>query len=139
MKKRVYPLFFASNRYIRASVYERTYQKLSLDSLKNRFLRFHILEKLRSHVENRVSTERSEQKSFMSEANSELLLLFSKVTKILTKKLPQRIERKRDSIEFERSENQGQFFMIQVFNYFKVFKCFSTCYKPYSSMFSEYI
>ena len=30
----------------------------------------------------------------------------------------------RDAIEFERSENQGQFFMIQVFNYFKVFKCF---------------
>jgi len=24
VKKRVYPLFFASNRYIRASVYERT-------------------------------------------------------------------------------------------------------------------
>ena len=33
----------------------------------------------------------------------------------ICKKLPRRIERKRDSIEFERvkrSENQGQFFMI---------------------------
>jgi hypothetical protein len=48
----------------------------------------------------------------MSEANSELLLLlpllFLKLMKELTEKLP-RIERKRDSIEFERSENQGQF------------------------------
>ena len=48
----------------------------------------------------------------MSEANSELLLLFLKVMQVLTKKLPQRTERKRSSIEFERSENQGQFFMI---------------------------
>ncbi|MDB0178647.1 hypothetical protein CTY56_02580 [Acinetobacter baumannii] len=63
----------------------------------------------------------------MSEANSELLLLFFKVITGLTKKLPQRIERKRDSIEFERvkrSENQGQFFIPCAFNYFKVFKCF---------------
>lgn len=60
----------------------------------------------------------------MSEANSELLLLFLKVTQVLTKKLPRRIERKRDSIEFERSENQGQFFLAWAFNYFKVFKCF---------------
>ena len=54
----------------------------------------------------------------MSEANSELLLLFLKVTETLTKKLPPRIERKRDSIEFERSENQGQFLISYVFNYF---------------------
>ena len=50
-------------------------------------------------------------KKLMSEANSELLLilllLFLKFTRVLTKKLPRRIERKRDSIEFERSENQG--------------------------------
>lgn len=64
------------------------------------------------------------KKSFMSEANSELLLLFLKVTQVLTKKLPQRTERKRSSIEFERSENQGQFFIPWAFNYFKVFKCF---------------
>ncbi len=64
-------------------------------------------------------------KKLMSEANSELLLilflLFLKFTRVLTKKLPQRIERKRDSIEFERSENQGQFFMMYAFNYFKCF------------------
>jgi hypothetical protein len=49
----------------------------------------------------------------MSEANSELflllLLLFIKVTTGRAKKIAPRIERKRDSIEFERSENQGQF------------------------------
>ncbi len=58
----------------------------------------------------------------MSEANAELLLLlpllFLKFTMKRTKKLPRRIERKRDSIEFERSENQGQFFIPSVFNYF---------------------
>jgi hypothetical protein len=63
----------------------------------------------------------------MSEANSELFLLlpllFLKFNE-KSKKLPQRIERKRDSIEFERSENQGQFFFAWAFNYFKVFKCF---------------
>ncbi|MCJ8831027.1 hypothetical protein K5D04_18435, partial [Acinetobacter baumannii] len=63
-------------------------------------------------------------KSFMSEANSKFLLLFFKVTPVLTKKLPQRTERKRSSIEFERSENQGQFFIPWAFNYFKVFKYF---------------
>ena len=36
----------------------------------------------------------------------------------MNQKIAPRIERKRDSIEFERSENQGQFFMIHVFNYF---------------------
>ena len=49
---------------------------------------------------------------------------FLKVTQVLTKKLPQRTERKRSSIEFERSENQGQFFMTDAFNYFNIFKCF---------------
>ena len=63
-------------------------------------------------------------KKLMSEANSELLLLFLKITTQCAKKLPQRMERKRDSIEFERSENQGQFFLAWAFNYFKVFKCF---------------
>jgi hypothetical protein len=46
----------------------------------------------------------------MSEANSELLLLFLLNHVNINQKLPRRIERKRDSIEFERSENQGQFF-----------------------------
>ena len=54
----------------------------------------------------------------MSEANSELLLLFIEFQMVLTKKLPQRTERKRSSIEFERSENQGQFFIPWAFNYF---------------------
>ena len=50
-------------------------------------------------------------KKIMSEANSELLLLFIKFQMVLTKKLPLRTERKRSSIEFERSENIGQFFI----------------------------
>lgn len=41
-----------------------------------------------------------------------------------SQKIAPRIERKRDSIEFERSENQGQFFLAMAFNNFKVFKCF---------------
>ncbi len=53
----------------------------------------------------------------MSEANSELLLLFEVITR-LTQKLPLRTERKRSSIEFERSENIGQFFIHWAFNYF---------------------
>ena len=48
MKKRAYPLFFAFNRYIRASVYERTYQKLRLDSLKNIFLNLNTKNDLNS-------------------------------------------------------------------------------------------
>ena len=43
---------------------------------------------------------------------------FSKSHENVNQKLPRRIERKRDSIEFERSENQGQFFMKYAFNYF---------------------
>jgi hypothetical protein len=48
----------------------------------------------------------------MSKANALLLLLFLQFTTQLSKKLPLRIERKRDSIEFERSENIGQFFIM---------------------------
>ena len=62
----------------------------------------------------------------MSEANSELLLLFFKTHGNIDQKIAPRIERKRDSIEFERSENQGQFFMIQVFNVFNVFNILLT-------------
>ena len=46
----------------------------------------------------------------MSEANSESLLLFIKFQMVFAKKLPLRTERKRSSIEFEHSENIGQFF-----------------------------
>jgi hypothetical protein len=66
----------------------------------------------------------------MSEANPfvpivlTLLLPVFKSFPGLSQKLPQRIERKRDSIEFERSENQGQFFLPCAFNYFTTFKCF---------------
>jgi hypothetical protein len=62
-------------------------------------------------------------KSFMSEANSELLCFFLK-SQLDDPKIAPRIERKRDSIEFERSENQGQFFMHWALIIFKVFKCF---------------
>ena len=43
---------------------------------------------------------------------------FFKSHENINQKLPQRIERKRDLIEFERSENQGQFFTPWAFNYF---------------------
>ena len=43
---------------------------------------------------------------------------FFKSHENINQKLPLRIERKRDSIEFERSENQGQFLMKKAFNYF---------------------
>ena len=49
---------------------------------------------------------------------------FSKIHNEISQKIAPRIERKRDSIEFERSENIGQFFKWKAFNYFKVFKCF---------------
>jgi hypothetical protein len=66
----------------------------------------------------------------MSEANPFVLIILTLLLPVfksfsgLSQKLPQRIERKRDSIEFERSENQGQFFLPCAFNYFKVFKYF---------------
>lgn len=54
----------------------------------------------------------------------DLAFAFPQIHENMNQKLPRRIERKRDSIEFERSENQGQFFIPCAFNYFKVFKCF---------------
>ncbi|AZB95880.1 hypothetical protein DKE46_021170 (plasmid) [Acinetobacter pittii] len=75
------------------------------------FFALFSLRKLNFHAEICSWTERSEKKKLMSEANSELLLLFLKVTQSINQKLPRRTERKRSSIEFERSENQGQFFM----------------------------
>ena len=53
-----------------------------------------------------------------------LILLFLKFMKILAKKLPLRTERKRSSIEFERSENIGQFFKLELLIIFNTFKCF---------------
>ena len=57
----------------------------------------------------------------MSEANSEFFALafaFSQSHNRMIQKIAPRIERKRDSIEFERSENQGQFFPPKAFNNF---------------------
>ncbi len=51
---------------------------------------------------------------------------FSKSHGNIDQKIAPRIERKRDSIEFERSENQGQFFMHWAFNYFNVFNILLT-------------
>ena len=39
----------------------------------------------------------------------------------MSQKIAPRIERKRDSIEFEQSENIGQFFFSRAFNYFLSF------------------
>jgi len=52
------------------------------------------------------------------QAAFDLAFAFSQIHENMNKKLPRRIERKRDSIEFERSENQGQFLMKYAFNYF---------------------
>ncbi len=58
----------------------------------------------------------------MSEANSELLLLFLKAHGNIDQKIAPRIERKRDSNKVERSENQGQFLIclcfLIIFKYF---------------------
>jgi len=67
----------------------------------------------KSSVARKKAHERSEFR-----AAFDLAFAFLKVTEIFTQKLPRRIERKRDSIEFERSENQGQFLLVCVFNYF---------------------
>ena len=143
MKKRAYPLFFASNRYIRASVYGRTEKNcLSLSLITSSLSINHLLYRASRMGANfpSLSPKPSVAKKKLYERSEfRVAFAFFKSHENINQKLPQRIERKRDSIEFERSENQGQFFMIQVFNYFKVFKCFSTCYKPYISMFSEYI
>ncbi len=47
-----------------------------------------------------------------------LAFAFSQSHNRMIQKIAPRIERKRDSIEFERSENQGQFFFARAFNYF---------------------
>ena len=76
---------------------------------------------------------RTDYGGFMSSEASEKVLWakripscfsFLKSHEILSQKLPLRTERKRSSIEFERSENIGQFFIPWAFNYFKVFKYF---------------
>jgi hypothetical protein len=66
----------------------------------------------RSSVASKKLYERSEFRVFCS-----CLCFFSKSQQNDPKIAP-RIERKRDSIEFERSENQGQFFIPNAFNNF---------------------
>ena len=59
----------------------------------------------------------------MSEANSFLLLPLNFTNRINQKTAP-RIERKRDSIEYERSEYLGQFLALPSFNSFNSFNSF---------------
>ena len=49
---------------------------------------------------------------------SEFRVAFSQSHNWKSQKIAPRIERKRESIEFERSENQVQFFPPNAFNYF---------------------
>ena len=63
-----------------------------------------------------VSKKAHERSEFR--AAFDLSFAFSQIHENMNQKLPLRIERKRDSIEFERSENQGQFFIFWAFNYF---------------------
>jgi len=66
-----------------------------------------------------LSLDRAKRvKKYDERSEFRVAFAFFKFTEILTKKLPRWIERKRDSIEFEHSENQGQFFIRWAFNYF---------------------
>jgi len=56
-----------------------------------------------------------------SEFRVALAFAFAQSYKWKSQKIAPRIERKRDSIEFERSENQGQFFIPCAFNYLLIF------------------
>jgi len=49
----------------------------------------------------------------------------------MIQKIAPRIERERDSIEFERSENQGQFFIPNAFNNFNTFNAFKYAQSSY--------
>ena len=73
----------------------------------------------KSSVARKKAHERSEFRVAFA-----LAFAFSQSHNRMIQKIAPGIERKRDSIEFERSENQGQFFPPKAFNYFKVFKCF---------------
>jgi len=66
----------------------------------------------------RTLGEHSEQKRYeRSEFRVafDLTFAFSQIHENRSQKIAPRIERKRDSIEFERSENIGQFLMFDVF------------------------
>ncbi len=58
-------------------------------------------------------------KKYYERSEFRVVFAFSKSHENINPKIAPRIERKRDSIEFERSENQGQFSFINLaFNYF---------------------
>jgi hypothetical protein len=67
----------------------------------------------RSSVASKKLYERSEFRVAFA-----LAFAFSQSHNRMIQKIAPRIERKRDSIEFERSENQGQFFIPNAFNNF---------------------
>ena len=67
----------------------------------------------RSSVASKKLYERSEFRVAF-----DLAFAFSQIHNWMSQKIAPRIERKRDSIEFERSENQGQFLFARAFNYF---------------------
>jgi hypothetical protein len=72
-----------------------------------------------------LSLDRAKRaKKYYERSEFRVAFAFSKTHENINQKIAPRIERKRDSIEFERSENQGQFFIPWAFNYFKVFKFF---------------
>jgi hypothetical protein len=56
----------------------------------------------------------------------------------MSQKLPRRIERKRDSIEFERSENQGQFFfagLLIILKFLNAFRHAESLYLQGSNLY----
>ncbi|HAV6035403.1 TPA: hypothetical protein JI285_16400 [Acinetobacter baumannii] len=60
-----------------------------------------------------MSLDRAKRaKKYYERSEFRVAFAFSKTHENINQKIAPRIERKRDSIEFERSENQGQFFMI---------------------------
>lgn len=73
----------------------------------------------KSSAASKKADERSEFR-----AAFDLAFAFSQIHENMNQKLPRRIERKRDSIEFERSENRGQFFKFPFLIIFKSFKSF---------------
>jgi hypothetical protein len=73
----------------------------------------------RSSVASKKLYERSEFRVSFA-----LAFAFSQSHNRMIQKIAPRIERKRDSIEFERSENQGQFFFLRLLIIFKFLNAF---------------
>ena len=63
-----------------------------------------------------MSLDRAKRaKKYYERSEFRVAFAFSKTHENINQKIAPRIERKRDSIEFERSENQGQFFNLLFF------------------------